>query len=494
MATTATNQQEDNDKEQPQPNQLNQQELVGISIQGWDVATSQGPIGDQHWFESVTESLEGLSQFHHDNGGEDGSGRDGGGGGGSGGEDNDPKEQQQQPKRRRRKIVLPEMVYPKAHVFLEHTTTTTTNASLASTTAASTATSATNDDDNNVDIMITWDALHALEEWSVAHTRIPLPTTPSTSTSTSSTSSSTRRKDDTHNTVDNVDNDDMGNDEDIETAEAATGEEQISSLVTSFRGVSVLESSDAKLWKQKGRHHRSSSVSAPTTTTTTTSSSSSSPMFHYDWTYSTPFVGNCVQVRVQGGIGSTTTTTTNTSTMPTITPTTSTPSSSWIRLEQSGMNRSLLTDQSVPILYYDQIDLYEDDLHDNGYVHYHIKVRVMPQCIYVLARLFVRVDHVVLRTRDARWLVDFEQQHTIFRDITWRQVHWDELAKLSLPHQVRDWTSPTEVQQQSQSQQQASSSSPGEHQQRFEALLNQIPLVPAKDIPSDLPRHSKLMF
>jgi hypothetical protein len=111
----------------------------------------------------------------------------------------------------------------------------------------------------------------------------------------------------------------------------------------------------------------------------------------------------------------------------------------WESLSQSGMPMYLLMDTSIPILYYDHIVLYEDDLHDNGEVQYSIKVGIMPHCAYILARLFVRVDYVLIRLREVRWLVKFhdteqkkdnEQRKPkkIYRDVTWREVSWNDLG------------------------------------------------------------------
>jgi TIP41-like family len=101
----------------------------------------------------------------------------------------------------------------------------------------------------------------------------------------------------------------------------------------------------------------------------------------------------------------------------------------------------LLKDQSVPIIFFDEIILYEDDLHDNGLVQYSIKLRVMPACAYILARLFVRVDHVMIRVRETRLLIDFFGiQPQIYRDITWKECHWEQLNQYHLPTDVKSWT------------------------------------------------------
>ncbi|KAK2466009.1 hypothetical protein APHAL10511_001650 [Amanita phalloides] len=55
-----------------------------------------------------------------------------------------------------------------------------------------------------------------------------------------------------------------------------------------------------------------------------------------------------------------------------------------------------------PILFYAEIPLYEDELHDNGSSALLIRIRVMPACIFILSRFTLRVDHVIFRTFDTR--------------------------------------------------------------------------------------------
>ena len=52
----------------------------------------------------------------------------------------------------------------------------------------------------------------------------------------------------------------------------------------------------------------------------------------------------------------------------------------------------LLQDNTQPILLYDNMHLYEDDMHNNGDASLNAKIHVMPRFWYVLQRLFVRVD------------------------------------------------------------------------------------------------------
>jgi type 2A phosphatase activator TIP41 len=268
---------------------LHENHLVGISLKGWDIGTSQGPIGDESWFSQATEELEQSAQYTL----------------------------QVTAQHQHRRMVLPEMVFPSAHIALERP---------------------------QGGLFLSWDAMDALREWASAHQAIPL-----------------------------------------------------NNSEVSYRGVSVLQSSDAKLWKSKR--------DAPSM------SKSAEAVFHYDWTYSTPFSG-----KVYGNAGS----------------------SGWKKLEKSAMPMELLTDQSVPILLFDEVILLEDDLHDNGEVKLSVKLRVMPTCAFILSKLFLRVDGVLLRVRECRMLVDFGR-HKLFRDITWRECKWEDLATHDLPTDLKAW-------------------------------------------------------
>lgn len=154
------------------------------------------------------------------------------------------------------------------------------------------------------------------------------------------------------------------------------------------KGVSVMKSVDGKkFWENKK---------------TLQNTSSGSSLCHFDWTYSTPFPG-----KVEGG--------------------------SWTELDESGMRAELLTDTSVPILFFDDVTMFHDNLQNYGQVEYSAKLRVMPSCAYVLARLYVVVDHVVVRVRESRLLVDFfGLKPAIYRDVTWRECAWRDLKSVGL--------------------------------------------------------------
>lgn len=66
--------------------------------------------------------------------------------------------------------------------------------------------------------------------------------------------------------------------------------------------------------------------------------------------------------------------------------------------------------RAEPILFYDDIVLFEDELGDNGCSMLGIKVRVMPSGFLILQRFFLRVDNVVFRIFDTRLYVGFDDE------------------------------------------------------------------------------------
>ncbi|KAG7673113.1 hypothetical protein Ndes2526B_g05314 [Nannochloris sp. 'desiccata'] len=70
------------------------------------------------------------------------------------------------------------------------------------------------------------------------------------------------------------------------------------------------------------------------------------------------------------------------------------------------MDRTLLTNRD-PILFFEELLLYESELEDNGLSTLSVKIRVMPKCWYVLLRFFLRVDGVMVRLRETRLFCHF---------------------------------------------------------------------------------------
>ncbi|KAK5456991.1 Tap42 interacting protein [Exophiala xenobiotica] len=79
-----------------------------------------------------------------------------------------------------------------------------------------------------------------------------------------------------------------------------------------------------------------------------------------------------------------------------------------------------------PILFFDDVILYEDELADNGITMLSVKIRVMPARLLLLCRFFMRLDNVMLRLRDTRVYVDFGKKEVI-REYIAREESYDKV-------------------------------------------------------------------
>ncbi|KAK9459044.1 type 2A phosphatase activator TIP41 [Lipomyces oligophaga] len=125
----------------------------------------------------------------------------------------------------------------------------------------------------------------------------------------------------------------------------------------------------------------------------------------FDWTYTTPYCG--------------------TPTLNTTKFTKSTDSLPYDRLRRPD-----------PILYFDDIVLFEDELGDNGAALYSVKIRVMAERLLLLARFFLRVDDVLFRVRETRLFVEFAD-NTILREYTIKEGPYSTI-KRKVPVTARD--------------------------------------------------------
>jgi type 2A phosphatase activator TIP41 len=102
-----------------------------------------------------------------------------------------------------------------------------------------------------------------------------------------------------------------------------------------------------------------------------------------------------------------------------------------------------------PILFFDEVVLYEDELADNGIAMLSCKVRVMPSRMLLLCRFFMRLDNVMLRLRDTRIYIDFDTGEVI-REYVAKEDDYEKIreilagrredaaAQLRDPNQVAD--------------------------------------------------------
>ena len=119
----------------------------------------------------------------------------------------------------------------------------------------------------------------------------------------------------------------------------------------------------------------------------------------YDWSYSTDYAGTITE---KGGF---------------------VPSTEEIPLE--------LLKRRDPILFFDEVVLYESELDDNGISIFSVKVRVHEQRMLLLCRLFMRLDNVVVRIRDTRVYVDFAQE-VVLREYTAKEDSFANAKRVSL--------------------------------------------------------------
>ncbi|GAA5876006.1 hypothetical protein JCM16303_006990 [Sporobolomyces ruberrimus] len=126
----------------------------------------------------------------------------------------------------------------------------------------------------------------------------------------------------------------------------------------------------------------------------------------FDWTYTTLHPGN------------------------TIPPSSPTPSSplEWKKAPPThqGIPLALLARTDIPILFFDEVPLFEDELGDNGIADVTIRVRVNSSSLYVLARYALRIDHVLFRHFDVRVYHEFGSRE-IVRELKGRQSTYDQV-------------------------------------------------------------------
>jgi type 2A phosphatase activator TIP41 len=81
-----------------------------------------------------------------------------------------------------------------------------------------------------------------------------------------------------------------------------------------------------------------------------------------------------------------------------------------------------------PILFFSSVDLFEDELADNGMSLLTVKIRVMPQRMLLLARFFLRLDGVIVRIRDTRVYVEFDTR-LVLREYTAREERYEAIKQ-----------------------------------------------------------------
>lgn len=81
-----------------------------------------------------------------------------------------------------------------------------------------------------------------------------------------------------------------------------------------------------------------------------------------------------------------------------------------------------------PILFFDQIILYEDELADNGIATLDAKVRVMPTGVFILGRFFLRIENVLFRSNETRLYLEFDKGYMLSEFYS-REMAFDDIKK-----------------------------------------------------------------
>ncbi|KAI5290719.1 hypothetical protein KEM54_000647 [Ascosphaera aggregata] len=103
-----------------------------------------------------------------------------------------------------------------------------------------------------------------------------------------------------------------------------------------------------------------------------------------------------------------------------------------------------------PILLFDDIMLYEDELADNGISLLSVKIRVMPGRLLLLMRFFMRLDNVLVRLRDTRVYIDLDTGKVI-REYVAKEEKYDTIGQLirwkgeDVPATMRDMNTLAEM-------------------------------------------------
>ncbi|XP_052194054.1 TIP41-like protein [Diospyros lotus] len=141
----------------------------------------------------------------------------------------------------------------------------------------------------------------------------------------------------------------------------------------------------------------------------------------YDYTFTTPYCGS-ETVDVNAELGSE------------VTSEGANCSLHWEECKQEIDLASLASKE--PILFYDEVILYEDELADNGVSLLTVKVRVMPSSWFLLLRFWLRVDGVLMRLRDTRMHCVFaeDQSPIILRECCWRESTYQSLSANGYPY------------------------------------------------------------
>ncbi|XP_068117182.1 TIP41-like protein [Hyperolius riggenbachi] len=94
------------------------------------------------------------------------------------------------------------------------------------------------------------------------------------------------------------------------------------------------------------------------------------------------------------------------------------------------------------ISFFEEVLLFEDELHDHGVSSLSVKIRVMPSSFFVLLRFFLRVDGVLIRMNDTRLYHESDKTYMV-REYTSKGSKISNLSHVPPPF----FTEPNEIAQ-----------------------------------------------
>ncbi|KAJ3894198.1 type 2A phosphatase activator TIP41 [Lentinula edodes] len=165
------------------------------------------------------------------------------------------------------------------------------------------------------------------------------------------------------------------------------------------------------------------------------------PTKPYDWTYTTTYCGHSPSYPSVTSVDTTPSATSSAASSVTAShsPRNTSPSQ-WVPFDSNHPSHTKhqiplaeLT-RPDPILFYAEVPLFEDELHDNGSSALIVRIRVMPTCIFILSRFTLRVDGVLFRTFDTRIYSSLENDEgtIVIRETTGWEAPYD-VVKNRLP-------------------------------------------------------------
>lgn len=96
-----------------------------------------------------------------------------------------------------------------------------------------------------------------------------------------------------------------------------------------------------------------------------------------------------------------------------------------IEITEERINMEKLKEKEE-ILFYSDLTLFEDELHDNGIAVCSVKIRCMPSGFFALLRYFLRVDGVMMRIHDTRFYKAIECDY-ILKEVCRRELYTTEI-------------------------------------------------------------------